>query len=104
MRVNRRVLIVDDEESMLEMLRAELESRGYEVVTQTFPEAALGQLADSDFGVVLTDLTMQGMSGVDLCREVVLLRPESPVITVTAFAEHLRGRRSRPSVPAPTTS
>ncbi len=86
MRVDRPVLIVDDEASVLEVLRTELESRGYVVVIQTSPEAALRQLADRDFGVVLTDLTMRGMSGVDLCREIVLLREDTPVILMTAFA------------------
>jgi DNA-binding NtrC family response regulator len=84
--VDRSVLIIDDEPSMLEMLRAELERREYKVVTQTSPEAALRALADSDFGVVLSDLTMNGMSGVDLCREVVLLREDVPVVVMTAFA------------------
>jgi two-component system response regulator AtoC len=84
--VDRRVLIIDDEPSMLEMLRAELERRHYEVVTRTSPEAALTELADHDFGVVLSDLSMRGMSGVDLCREVVTLREDTPVIVMTAFA------------------
>jgi two-component system response regulator AtoC len=84
--VDRRVLIIDDDPSMLEMLRAELERRGYAVLTRTSPEAALQDLAEQDFGVVLSDLTMRGMSGVDLCREVVRLREDTPVIVMTAFA------------------
>ncbi|MGD0528632.1 MAG: sigma 54-interacting transcriptional regulator, partial [Polyangiaceae bacterium] len=84
--MDRRVLIIDDDPSMLEMLRAELERRGYAVLTRTSPEAALQDLAEQDFGVVLSDLTMRGMSGVDLCREVVRLREDTPVIVMTAFA------------------
>src|SRR5271170_6686508 len=85
-RVDRRVLIIDDDPSMLEVLRAELERRSYGVVTETSPQAALRDLTDQDFGVVLSDLTMRGMSGVDLCRKVVLLREDTPVIVITAFA------------------
>jgi DNA-binding NtrC family response regulator len=84
--VNGRILIVDDDSSMLEMLRADLERREYDVVTHTSPEAAIRQLADDDFGVVLSDISMRGMSGVDLCREVVALREDTPVIVMTAFA------------------
>jgi DNA-binding NtrC family response regulator len=84
--MDRHVLIIDDDPSMLEMLQAELEARKYEVVTQTSPEAALRVLADQDFGVVLSDINMRGMSGVDLCREVVTLRGDTPVIVMTAFA------------------
>ena len=84
--MDRRVLIIDDDPSMLELLRAELERRNCEVATQTSPEAALQLLADQDFGVVLSDISMHGMSGVDLCREVVTLREDTPVIVMTAFA------------------
>jgi DNA-binding NtrC family response regulator len=84
--MDRRVLIIDDDPSMLELLRAELEQRGYEVVTETSPEAALRLLARSDFGVVLSDISMHGMSGVELCREVGTLREDTPVIVTTAYA------------------
>ncbi len=84
--MDRRVLVIDDDLSMLELLRAELELRRFEVATQTSPEAALRALAERDFDVVLSDISMRGMSGVDLCREVVTLREDTPVIVMTAFA------------------
>ena len=84
--MDRRLIIIDDDASMLEMLRAELERARYEVVTETSPEAALRRLASEDFGVVLSDISMRGMSGVDLCREVIALRGDTPVIIMTAFA------------------
>jgi two-component system response regulator AtoC len=84
--VTRRILIIDDDTSMLETLRADLESRGYEVVVEATPEGALRQLGEGDFSLVLTDINMRGMSGVDLCQEVASLREETPVIVMTAFA------------------
>jgi DNA-binding NtrC family response regulator len=84
--VDRRILIIDDDPSMLDLLRAELERRHFEVATQMSPQEALEQLADQDFGVVLSDINMRGMNGVDLCREVVKLRQDTPVIVMTAFA------------------
>jgi two-component system response regulator HydG len=84
--VERRILIIDDDTTMLETLRAELEGRGNEVAVESSPEIALRRLADGDFAVVLTDINMRGMSGVDLCQEVVSLREETPVIVMTAFA------------------
>jgi DNA-binding NtrC family response regulator len=83
--VDRRVLIIDDDPSMLALLRAELENRHYDVTSLSSPEAALQALAEQDFGVVLSDLTMGGLNGVDLCRQVVLLREDTPVILITAF-------------------
>jgi DNA-binding NtrC family response regulator len=84
--VNRRILIIDDDTSMLDTLQAELESRDYEVAVERAPDIALRRLAEGDFSVVLTDINMRGMSGVDLCKEVVSLREETPVIVMTAFA------------------
>jgi len=84
--VEGRILIIDDDDSMLDLLRSELEARQYEVVTHTSPETALQQLAAQDFSAVLSDINMRGMSGVDLCREVVTLREDTPVIVMTAFA------------------
>jgi DNA-binding NtrC family response regulator len=84
--VDRRILIIDDDLSMLELLQAELQLRHFEVVTHTSPEAALSALTEHDFDVVLSDISMRGMTGVDLCREVVVLREDTPVIVMTAFA------------------
>jgi DNA-binding NtrC family response regulator len=84
--VDRRVLVIDDDPSMLELLRAELELRQFEVATETSPEAALRVLGERDFDAVLSDISMRGMSGVDLCREAVTLREDTPVIVMTAFA------------------
>jgi DNA-binding NtrC family response regulator len=80
-----RILIVDDEPDMCEMIAANLEKRGFTVRWWTSPDEALAALASEDFDVVLTDLRMRGMSGVALCERVVANRPDIPVIVVTAF-------------------
>jgi two-component system response regulator HydG len=84
--VDRRLLIIDDDVNLLELLRTELESRRYVVVTETTPEAALHRLASDDFGVVLSDIKLRGMNGLDFCREVATVRSDTPVIVMTAFA------------------
>lgn len=80
-----RILVVDDEQPMCELLEADLARHGYSVTWRTTPEEALLALNSEDFDVVLTDLQMRGMSGLDLCDRVVTNRPEIPVIVVTAF-------------------
>jgi DNA-binding NtrC family response regulator len=84
--VDRRVLVIDDDPSMLELLQAELEQRHFQVVAHTSPEAALGALAEHDFDVVLSDISMRAVSGVDLWREVVTLREDTPVIVMAVLA------------------
>ena len=83
--VGRRVLIIDDDRSMCDVLEAELGKRGFQAVGTTSPEDALRRLVEDDFGLVLTDINMHGMSGVDLCRQIVESREELPVVVMTAY-------------------
>ncbi|NLX55181.1 MAG: sigma-54-dependent Fis family transcriptional regulator [Planctomycetaceae bacterium] len=80
-----RVLIVDDDRSMCEMLEADLRLRQFECVATTSPHDALQILKSNSFHVVLTDLRMPGMSGTELCERIVANRPDVPVVVMTAF-------------------
>jgi two-component system response regulator HydG len=81
-----RVLVVDDEKAMADAMADDLTSRGFESLAATSADAAFSMLAQGDdVDVLVTDLNMRGMSGVDLCERVVQNRPDVPVIVVTAF-------------------
>lgn len=82
-----RLLLVDDEPGLRMTLAANLELEGFEVIEAESAEKALA-LAESDgrFDVVLTDVRMPGMTGVELFRKLKPLRPGLPVILMTAFA------------------
>ncbi len=69
-----RVLIVDDE-TLVRTLLAELLERDHDVVTAASGVAALDALAESEFDVVLCDVMMPGMTGVDVYRRVAATRP-----------------------------
>jgi len=64
------VLVVDDEPEMRELLRDELSERGYRVAAATNGRDALKKLGEDEYAVVLTDLRMQGMQGLELLGEV----------------------------------
>src|SRR5580693_2331767 len=83
--MERRILIIDDDRSMCDVLDAELKRRGFEVTTTTVPENALHRLSEGDFDLVLTDINMHGMSGVDLCQKIVQSREDLPVVVMTAY-------------------
>jgi DNA-binding NtrC family response regulator len=83
--MSERVLIVDDEKSMCEMLDTFLRRRGLEPVTRESAEEAFAALLDEDFDAVLSDLNMPGMNGIELCERIVANRPDVPVIVITAF-------------------
>jgi DNA-binding NtrC family response regulator len=80
-----RVLVVDDEQAMAQAMAEELTARHLEVTAVTSADEAFSRVTDGDFDVVVTDLNMRGMSGVDLCDRVVKNRPDVPVVVVTAF-------------------
>lgn len=83
-----RVLVVDDEASLLATLAANLELEGFEVFEAASAARALAVLAAERIDLVLTDIRMPGMSGVDLFYELKRLRPAMPVVLMTAFAAH----------------
>jgi DNA-binding NtrC family response regulator len=82
---NAKVLVVDDEVEMLTLLRNYLSREEYEVNTAPSAEIALQLLEEQDFDVVLTDLRMRGMDGLELVREVHETRPETQILLMTAF-------------------
>ena len=83
--MNPRVLIVDDEQSMCEMLEVDLGLRQFDVSWHTSAQEAFRKLEGDSCDVVLTDLKMPGIDGIEFCRRIVANRPDIPVIVMTAF-------------------
>src|SRR5262245_20262510 len=81
-----RLLLVDDEEAVLLTLAANLELDGFVVTTAPCGEDALGLLQHHDFDLVLSDVRMPGMNGVELFRRIRKMRPDCPVVLMTGFA------------------
>jgi len=80
-----RVLIVDDEQSICDVLSISLKKEGYAVAAETNPRKALERLKREPFDLVLQDLKMPEMDGIDLLREIKKLREETVVIIMTAY-------------------
>jgi two-component system response regulator HydG len=81
----QRILVVDDEAPLLMTLVANLELEGFEVMEAGDAAQALALVGKHDFDVVLSDIRMPGMNGVDLCRAIHKVKPDVPVILMTAF-------------------
>jgi CheY-like chemotaxis protein len=79
-----RLLVVDDDQSACEFLESILR-RQYKVTWRTSAHDALEMVADQDFDVILTDLNMTDIGGLDLCERIVGIRPDIPVIVVTGY-------------------
>ena len=81
-----RILIVDDEQSMREMLSIMLRKEGYDVHTAANGEIALDVLQREIFDLVITDVRMAQVDGIEVLRAVKELSPETVVLMITAYA------------------
>ncbi len=80
----KSILVVDDEKSQREILEMILSGEGYNVTTASSGEAAMKFVADRHFDLVLTDLKMTGMSGLDLLKELTDFDKSIIVLLLTA--------------------
>ena len=83
---SHRILIVDDEESLLEFLRLLFEEEGFEVTTAPSLAEGRARAAERDHDLILCDITMPDGNGLDLLREVKLRDPHAAVIMMTAYS------------------
>jgi DNA-binding NtrC family response regulator len=81
-----RILIVEDERSLLLTLAANLELEGFEVEEAPSAERALELMAARRFDLILSDIRMPGMSGVELYHRIRAEGNDVPVVLMTAFA------------------
>lgn len=83
---NIDVLVVDDEAVIREGLRRILEKEGFHVETSASGQIALERMQEENFGLVISDLKMPGMSGMEVLKAIKILQPEVPVIIITGFS------------------
>ena len=78
----RNVLVVDDDHEMRALLRDVLEQHGYTVTLASNGQEALASLQDREFPVVLTDLRMKGMQGIELLTQIKQSWADTNVISI----------------------
>ncbi len=81
-----RLLVVDDEPGMRELLEIMLSQEGYTVRTAATGEEGFKMYRQQEPDLVLTDVKMPGMSGLDLIREIRSVNPSIPIIAITAYS------------------
>lgn len=91
-----KILLVDDEEQVAQVTGEILKSLGYKVIGMTSSEKAYNFFAENPDGVdlILTDLTMPKMTGLELCAEVKSIRPDIPVILFTGYSDQVSENRT----------
>ena len=92
-----RILLVDDEPAIVKMETQMLERLGYDVTAWTGSMEALdGFMADPHkFDLIITDMTMPNMTGIQLANEIKAIRPDIPVIVCSGFSDQINQENSR---------
>ena len=81
-----RILLADDDRSLRRVLQFKLEKNGYDVTAVADGKAALEKLRDQEFDLLLSDIKMPGLDGLELLAEARQLHPALKVILMTAHA------------------
>ncbi len=80
-----KILVVDDDPSILKVVRMRLEAEGYQVTTATEADPAVKLAKQDVFDFALVDLKLNGKSGIELMADLHQINPEMPVIILTAY-------------------
>ena len=89
-----RILIIEDDAEMRSLLEDFLEDEGYETDSASSGSEAFRKLAEGIFDLVITDIRMPGLTGLDILSAVKRFQLEMPVIVITAFGGEETYRRS----------
>lgn len=84
----KKILLVDDEEGIQLLYREELEEEGYEVISAYTGEEGLEKFKSESPDLVILDIQMPGMNGIETLRQMKMENPKLPVILSTAYNEY----------------
>jgi CheY-like chemotaxis protein len=92
------ILVVDDEKFIVDMVKEMLETLGYVTVPRYSSSDALEtfETRPESFDLVITDMTMPHMTGIDLAKKIFAIRPHTPLILCTGFSETMDENRMKP--------
>jgi PAS domain S-box-containing protein len=92
-----RILLIDDEDSIIQMVKVMLERLGYSVVARTSSIEALElfRAKPGEFDLVITDMTMPNMTGKELAQKLIAIRRDIAVILCTGFSELITDEQAR---------
>jgi DNA-binding NtrC family response regulator len=85
-----RILIVDDESMLVQIMERTLAAQGYTVMSFTESKEAYQQFLDhtDEIDLIITDMTMPNYTGAELAKDVLAIRPQMPIILCTGYSEY----------------
>jgi PAS domain S-box-containing protein len=93
---NEKILFIDDEESILNLVKKRLEMQGYQVETKNNPVDALELVRSRPdrFDLIITDMTMPMMTGDKLAGEILSIRPDMPIILCSGYSDRIDAEKA----------
>ena len=85
--MKKKILVVDDEDFQRDLLNKLLSKAGYSVSEAESPEVAFTLMREEDFPVIITDLIMLDMDGVEFCQRIRERNSQSVIIALTGYAD-----------------
>ena len=83
-KTNKRLLVVDDDEQIRELLTFDIAQSVYIVDSASDDEAGLKKVLENNYGLILLDVMMPKMNGYDVCKNIRLVKPAVPILMLTA--------------------
>ena len=84
----KKILLVDDEEGIQLLYQEEFQDEGYEVISAFTGEEALEKFKSEVPDLVILDIQMPGMNGIEVLRQMKMIAPQLPIILSTAYHEY----------------
>jgi CheY-like chemotaxis protein len=84
----KKILLVDDEEGIQLLYQEEFQDEGYEVISAFTGEEALEKFRSEVPDLVILDIQMPGMNGIEVLRQMKMIAPQLPIILSTAYHEY----------------
>lgn len=83
--MQNRALVIDDDDSTLELMKFQLESEGFQVKTADRGEKGLNFVEENDFDIILTDLNLPDINGIEMVRRCKQISPDTEIIMITGY-------------------
>jgi two-component system, NtrC family, response regulator PilR len=83
--MGNKALVIDDDLATLELMQFQLKSEGFEVTTAENAQKGLNLIKEKDFDIILTDLNLPDISGIEMVKQAKEMRPDTEIIMVTGF-------------------
>ncbi len=85
--MSKKIMIVDDEETISELLQVFLENQGFQAVVASDAEKALAMMASENPDVVMLDILMPGINGVECLKKIKKIKPDAIVIMMSGLQD-----------------